>query len=128
MTDARPRRKSAKFAALRVRNVPVGSTVTMAVTCKGKGCPAGLKGQGLRQAKRLRRGEPEEVHRDAAPERDHDHRRLEAERDQRREDPHGAQGDVARVHHEVHSAGLDHGGRLQLTLQDHPVRMMYAAV
>ena len=43
--DALPGRKSAKFGALRVRNVPLGSTVT--VTCKGKGCPAGLKGKGF---------------------------------------------------------------------------------
>jgi hypothetical protein len=38
-------KKSSKFTTLQVKNVPLGSTVT--VTCKGKGCPSGLKGKGF---------------------------------------------------------------------------------
>ena len=37
--------KSSKFTSLKVRNVPLGATVT--VTCKGSGCPSGLKGKGF---------------------------------------------------------------------------------
>src|SRR5262249_4848592 len=37
--------KSTKLTTLKVRNVPLGATVT--VTCKGKGCPKGLKGKGF---------------------------------------------------------------------------------
>ncbi|HWK27770.1 MAG TPA: hypothetical protein VNS09_14480, partial [Solirubrobacter sp.] len=36
--------KSSKFTSLKVRNVPLGATVT--VTCKGSGCPRGLKRKG----------------------------------------------------------------------------------
>ena len=38
-------KKTTKFSTLQVKNVPLGSTVT--VTCKGKGCPSGLKGKGF---------------------------------------------------------------------------------
>jgi hypothetical protein len=41
---ARSGAKSSKFTSLKVRNVPLGATVN--VTCKGKGCPKGLKGKG----------------------------------------------------------------------------------
>jgi hypothetical protein len=33
------------FTTLQVKNIPFGATVT--VTCKGKGCPSGLKGKGF---------------------------------------------------------------------------------
>jgi hypothetical protein len=38
-------KKTTKFTSLSVKNVPLGATVT--VTCKGKGCPSGLKGKGF---------------------------------------------------------------------------------
>jgi hypothetical protein len=38
-------KKTTKFTSLSVKNVPLGATVT--VTCKGKGCPKGLKGKGF---------------------------------------------------------------------------------
>jgi hypothetical protein len=38
-------KKTTKFTTLQVKNVPLGATVT--VTCKGKGCPSGLKGKGF---------------------------------------------------------------------------------
>jgi hypothetical protein len=38
-------KKTTKFTTLQVKNVPLGSTVT--ATCKGKGCPSGLKGKGF---------------------------------------------------------------------------------
>ncbi|MDA0160478.1 putative metal-binding motif-containing protein [Solirubrobacter ginsenosidimutans] len=38
-------KKTTKFTTLQVKNVPFGATVS--VTCKGKGCPSGLKGKGL---------------------------------------------------------------------------------
>jgi hypothetical protein len=42
---ASAKKTSTKFTTLQVKNVPFGSTVT--VTCKGKGCPSGLKGKGF---------------------------------------------------------------------------------
>jgi hypothetical protein len=39
------KKKTTKFTTLQVKNVPLGATVT--VTCKGKGCPSGLKGKGF---------------------------------------------------------------------------------
>ena len=42
---ASAKKKSTKFTTLQVKNVPLGATV--AVTCKGKGCPSGLKGKGF---------------------------------------------------------------------------------
>ncbi|MDA0165352.1 putative metal-binding motif-containing protein [Solirubrobacter ginsenosidimutans] len=38
-------KKTTKFTTLQVKNVPLGATVT--ATCKGKGCPSGLKGKGF---------------------------------------------------------------------------------
>jgi hypothetical protein len=38
-------KKTTKFTTLQVKNVPLGATVN--VTCKGKGCPSGLKGKGF---------------------------------------------------------------------------------
>ena len=38
-------KKTTKFTTLQVKNVPFGATVK--VTCKGKGCPSGLKGKGF---------------------------------------------------------------------------------
>jgi hypothetical protein len=38
-------KKTTKFTTLQVKNVPLGATVK--VTCKGKGCPSGLKGKGF---------------------------------------------------------------------------------
>jgi hypothetical protein len=38
-------KKTTKFTSLSVKNVPLGATVT--VTCKGKGCPSGLKRKGF---------------------------------------------------------------------------------
>ena len=38
-------RKTTRFTTLQVKNVPLGATVN--VTCKGKGCPSGLKGKGF---------------------------------------------------------------------------------
>ena len=42
---ASAKKATTKFTTLQVKNVPLGSTVT--VTCKGKGCPKGLKGKGF---------------------------------------------------------------------------------
>jgi hypothetical protein len=42
---ASAKKSSTKFTTLQVKNVPFGSTVN--VTCKGKGCPSGLKGKGF---------------------------------------------------------------------------------
>jgi hypothetical protein len=42
---ASAQKKSTKFTTLQIKNVPFGATVT--VTCKGKGCPSGLKGKGF---------------------------------------------------------------------------------
>jgi hypothetical protein len=42
---ASAKKTSTKFTTLQVKNVPLGATV--AVTCKGKGCPSGLKGKGF---------------------------------------------------------------------------------
>ena len=42
---AKASKKTTKFSTLQVKNVPLGSTVT--VTCTGKGCPSGLKGKGF---------------------------------------------------------------------------------
>ena len=39
------KKTSTKFTTLAVKNVPFGATVN--VTCKGKGCPSGLKGKGF---------------------------------------------------------------------------------
>jgi hypothetical protein len=41
-------KKTTKFTTLQVKNVPFGATVS--VTCKGKGCPSGLKGKGFTKA------------------------------------------------------------------------------
>jgi hypothetical protein len=41
---AKARAKRSKLTSLKVRNVPLGATVR--VTCKGSGCPRGLKGKG----------------------------------------------------------------------------------
>ena len=38
-------KKTTKFTTLQVKNVPLGATVS--VTCKGSGCPSGLKGKGF---------------------------------------------------------------------------------
>jgi hypothetical protein len=38
-------KKTTRFTTLQVKNVPFGATVT--ATCKGKGCPSGLKGKGF---------------------------------------------------------------------------------
>ncbi|HEY6887032.1 MAG TPA: putative metal-binding motif-containing protein, partial [Solirubrobacter sp.] len=38
-------KKTTKFTTLQVKNVPLGATVQ--VTCKGTGCPSGLKGKGF---------------------------------------------------------------------------------
>jgi hypothetical protein len=45
---ATAKKKTTKFASLQVKNVLKGATVT--VTCKGKGCPSGLKGKGYTKA------------------------------------------------------------------------------
>jgi hypothetical protein len=45
---ASAKKSSTKFSTLQVKNVPFGATVT--VTCKGKGCPSGLKGKGYKKA------------------------------------------------------------------------------
>lgn len=37
--------KASRFKSLKIRNVPLGATAT--VTCKGAGCPSGLKGKGF---------------------------------------------------------------------------------
>jgi hypothetical protein len=42
---ASAKKKTTKFTTLQVKNVPFGATV--GVTCKGKGCPKGLKGKGF---------------------------------------------------------------------------------
>jgi hypothetical protein len=42
---AAAKKTSTKFTTLQVKNVPFGATVS--VTCKGKGCPSGLKGKGF---------------------------------------------------------------------------------
>jgi hypothetical protein len=42
---AAAKKSSTKFTTLQVKNVPFGATVS--VTCKGKGCPSGLKGKGF---------------------------------------------------------------------------------
>jgi hypothetical protein len=42
---ATAKRGSTKFTQLQVKNVPLGATVN--ATCKGKGCPAGLKRKGF---------------------------------------------------------------------------------
>ena len=42
---AAAKKTSTKFTTLQVKNVPFGATVT--ATCKGKGCPSGLKGKGF---------------------------------------------------------------------------------
>jgi hypothetical protein len=38
-------KKTTKFSTLQVKNVPLGATVS--VTCRGRGCPSGLKGRGF---------------------------------------------------------------------------------
>jgi hypothetical protein len=42
---ANAKKTTTKFTTLQVKNVPLGATVT--VTCKGRGCPSGLKGKGF---------------------------------------------------------------------------------
>jgi hypothetical protein len=42
---AAAKKTATKFTTLQVKNVPFGATVS--VTCKGKGCPSGLKGKGF---------------------------------------------------------------------------------
>jgi len=42
---AAAKKTTTKFTTLQVKNVPFGATVQ--VTCKGKGCPSGLKGKGF---------------------------------------------------------------------------------
>jgi hypothetical protein len=42
---ANAKKTTTKFTTLQVKNVPLGATVT--VTCKGKGCPSGLKDKGF---------------------------------------------------------------------------------
>jgi hypothetical protein len=42
---AKAAKKTTKFTTLQVKNVPLGATVT--VTCKGRGCPSGLRGKGF---------------------------------------------------------------------------------
>ncbi len=42
---AAAKKTTTKFTTLQVKNVPFGATVR--VTCKGKGCPSGLKGKGF---------------------------------------------------------------------------------
>jgi hypothetical protein len=42
---ASAKKTSTKFTTLQVKNVPFGATVT--ATCKGAGCPSGLKGKGF---------------------------------------------------------------------------------
>jgi hypothetical protein len=43
--SAAPKKASTRLTTLQVKNVPLGADVT--VTCKGKACPAGLKGKGF---------------------------------------------------------------------------------
>ena len=90
-------KKTTKFTTLQVKNVPLGATVT--VTCKGKGCPSGLKGKGFTKknafgtvtlAKFIKKPLQGQRH-------DHD-RRLQAQRDQRGQDRQGPRRQEAADH------------------------------
>ena len=90
-------KKSTKFTTLQVKNVPLGATVT--VTCKGKGCPSGLKGKGFTKKNAFGTVTLAKFIKKPLQGRRHDHRRrLQAERDQRGQDRQGPRVEEAADH------------------------------
>ena len=90
-------KKSTKFTTLQVKNVPLGATVT--VTCKGKGCPSGLKGKGFTKKNAFGTVTLAKFIKKALQGRRHDHGRgLQAQRDQRGQDPQGPRVEEAADH------------------------------
>ena len=97
-------KKTTKFTTLQVKNVPLGATVT--VTCKGKGCPSGLKGKGFTKKNAFGTVTPGQVHQEAAQGRRHDHgrRRPSPTRSTRSRSSRSARQEAA-DHDQVPAAG-----------------------
>ncbi len=80
---------------------------------QGQGLPVGPEGQGLHEEERLRHGVVGQVHQEAVARRRHDHRpRLQAGRDQRRQDPQDPRVEEAADHDQVRPARGQGPGRL----------------
>ena len=102
-------KKTTKFTTLQVKNVPLGSTVT--VTCKGKGCPSGLKGKGFTKKNAFGTVTLAKFIKKALTRQRHDHdRRLQAQRDQRGQDRQGPRLEEAADHDPLPAARSQEAG------------------